>query len=168
MPQRPRHWDGPRLTCGDVTRTQPVQRLDLAGAAWLIGDSEIAAIGSNTIALRNARSSSPTDHLSTPLGSWRAGLSRVGARALIDHLEHPDKFGPWRERLDETERKCRWRAFAALALVFAGPDSILAVAAREAETLPAAADAAWNALLTLPPLQRRRLLTISGAMNALG
>lgn len=35
---------------------QPAQRL--AGAAWLIGDSEIAAIGPHTIGLRNSRSSS--------------------------------------------------------------------------------------------------------------
>jgi hypothetical protein len=59
-------------------------------------------------------------------------------------------------------------ARAALALVFAAQDSILAVAAREAETVPAAADSTWDALLALPPLQRRRLLSVWGAVNALG
>jgi hypothetical protein len=49
---------------------QPVHRLDLAGAAWLIGDSEIAAIGPHTIALRNARSSS---QLTIYRRRWAAG-----------------------------------------------------------------------------------------------
>jgi len=38
---------------------RPTQRLDLAGAVWLIGDSEIAAIGPHTIALRSIGAAGP-------------------------------------------------------------------------------------------------------------
>jgi hypothetical protein len=86
---------------------------------------------------------------------------------MIDHLEHPEPFGPWRADLDPTERRCRWRALTALALVYAGPDSQLAAAARAAEQDEMAAERAWRELLRLPPLQRRRLLSAWGAMNAL-
>jgi hypothetical protein len=37
---------------------RPAQRVDLAGAAWLIGESEIAAITQHTIALRQSRTDS--------------------------------------------------------------------------------------------------------------
>jgi hypothetical protein len=79
---------------------QPVERLDLAGAAWPISDSEIghrAAHHSPT----QCRLQLATQHLPTPLGGLRADLSHLGAQAMIDHLEHPDKFGTWREDLDE-------------------------------------------------------------------
>jgi hypothetical protein len=85
---------------------------------------------------------------------------------MIDHLENPTRFGPWASDIDPIERRCRWRAFAALALVYAGTDSALAIATREAEKIPAAAETAWAALLALPPLQRRRLLSVYGALNA--
>jgi hypothetical protein len=87
---------------------------------------------------------------------------------MIDHLANPEPFGPWRADLDPTERRCRWRALCALALVYAGPDSQLAAAARAAEQDEMVAGQAWQALLSLPPLQRRRLLSAWGVMNALG
>jgi hypothetical protein len=74
----------------------------------------------------------------------------------------------WRQGLDETERRCRWRALCALALVYAGHDSELAREARAAEHDEAAAERAWRVLLGLPALPRRRLLSAWGAMNALG
>jgi hypothetical protein len=76
----------------------------------------------------------------------------MGARAVIDHLPDAAKFGPWRADLDPTERRCRWRALTALALVYAGADSQLAAAARAAEQDETAAERAWQALLSLPPL----------------
>jgi hypothetical protein len=48
----------------------PVQRLDLAGTAWLIGAPEIAAVGPHAIALRNARSGS---QLTIYRRRWAAG-----------------------------------------------------------------------------------------------
>ena len=87
---------------------------------------------------------------------------------MIDHLEHPEPFGPWSRDIDPAERRCRWRALAALALVYAGHDSELAQAARAAEHDDTAAERAWHMLLRLPPLQRRRLLSIWGAMNTIG
>lgn len=87
---------------------------------------------------------------------------------MIDHLESPSPFGPWALDLDPGERRCRWRALTALALVYCGHDSELAREARAAEHDDNAAERAWAALLAMPPLPRRRLLSAWGAMNALG
>jgi hypothetical protein len=87
---------------------------------------------------------------------------------MIDHLTNPEPFGPWARDIGPEERRCRWRALAALALVYAGADSELAREARAAENDEGAAERSWHMLLSLPPLQRRRLLSVWGAMNALG
>jgi hypothetical protein len=43
----------------------------------------------------------------------------------------PEPFGPWRTDIDPVERRCRWRAL--IAHVYVGPDSELALAARDAD-----------------------------------
>jgi hypothetical protein len=63
-------WGWTALDVWGCHTRQPVERLDLVGAAWLIGDSEIAAIGPHTIALRNARSNS---QLTIYRRHWAAG-----------------------------------------------------------------------------------------------
>jgi hypothetical protein len=52
---------------------------------------------------------------------------------MIEHLANPEPFGPWARDIDQEERRCRWRALAALALVYCGNDSEPAQAARAAE-----------------------------------
>ena len=86
---------------------------------------------------------------------------------MIDHIESPTQFGPWALDTDPVERRCRWRALTALALIYAGRDSELAAAARAAEQDDMAAERASQALLSLPPPPRRRLVSTWGALNAL-
>ena len=69
-------------------------------------------------------------------------------------------FGPWSATIDEGERRCRWRALAALAAVFCGPGSTLAQACLRAEHDTGASTEAANALGRLGALTRRRLLSV--------
>lgn len=91
----------------------------------------------------------------------------LGSSSDDRHLEHPEPFGPWALDIDPSERRCRWRALSALALVYCGHDSELARHARASEhDDDGAAERAWAALLAMPPLPRRRLLSAWGALNA--
>jgi hypothetical protein len=74
--------------------------------------------------------------------------------------QRPDQFGPWVEGLDPAERLARLRSLRALVQAFAGPDHPLALALARAEADPSdeAAMAAWEALMTLPTIRRRRIL----------
>jgi hypothetical protein len=72
----------------------------------------------------------------------------------------PDQFGPWAAGLDPAERLARYRSLRALCQLFCGPRHplVVALAAAEADPADEAAALAWQALLTLPSLQRRRIL----------
>lgn len=70
----------------------------------------------------------------------------------------PDPFGPWAPDIDDSERLARYRSLRALCQIFCGPAHPLTAALARAEVDPAAAQAAWEALTTVPSLQRRRVL----------
>lgn len=74
--------------------------------------------------------------------------------------DQPDRFGPWAANLDPAERLARLRSLRALVQIFAGPQSPLAQALARAEVDQSdeAAMAAWEALMTMPSLRRRRIL----------
>jgi hypothetical protein len=74
--------------------------------------------------------------------------------------ERPDQFGPWVPDLDPAERLARIRGLRALVQIFGGPDHPLGEALARAEVDPSdeAAIAAWDALMTMPSLKRRRIL----------
>jgi hypothetical protein len=74
--------------------------------------------------------------------------------------DRPDSFGPWAEGLDPAERLARYRSLRALCQIFAGPHHPLVVALARAEADPSdeAARLAWEALMTLPTIRRRRIL----------
>lgn len=76
----------------------------------------------------------------------------------------PPGLGPWAPDLSDSERRARWRCFAALSMVYAGGSHPLMRAAVAAEDDPAAASVAWAALETLAPLVRRRLLAAYAAL----
>jgi hypothetical protein len=78
-------------------------------------------------------------------------------------------FGPWAPGIADAERQARWRAFAALALVFVGNAHPLPRACAAAETIPTddTAAAAWRAVAALPALTRRRLLATYWAVEHL-
>jgi hypothetical protein len=73
--------------------------------------------------------------------------------------DKPDPIGPWAGDLDEITRRLHWRTLASFALIFAGPDSEFTRLACKAEFDKTAAMDAWRALIALPPLPRRRLLS---------
>ena len=75
-------------------------------------------------------------------------------------VSRPDAFGPWASGLSDAERLARLRSLRALVQVFYGPNHCLVQALAQAETDPtdAAAQAAWDALMTMPSLRRRRIL----------
>lgn len=75
-------------------------------------------------------------------------------------------FGPWVPRLPAGERRARWRALRALATVFAGPASPLVAALHDAETDRAAARRALKLLDAVPPLPRRRILSLFALVHA--
>jgi hypothetical protein len=79
----------------------------------------------------------------------------------------PDSFGPWAEGISDRERATRWRVMAAYASIFAGGTHPLLRACVRAEREPDAAMLAWAALLSLPPLPRRRLLSAYCALDSL-
>jgi hypothetical protein len=72
----------------------------------------------------------------------------------------PDRFGPWVPDLDPAERLARYRSLRALCQIFAGPDHplVLALAKAEADPSDEAAALAWEALMGMPSLKRRRIL----------
>ena len=74
-------------------------------------------------------------------------------------------FGPWASDLDDAERLARFRSMRALAVVFAGPASPLVSELRQAEINPSAAERALALLEALPPLRRRRLLSVYLAVH---
>ncbi|GEO42144.1 hypothetical protein SAE02_62920 [Skermanella aerolata] len=75
-------------------------------------------------------------------------------------MDRPDQFGPWMQGLDPAERLARLRSLRALVQLLAGPDHPLCEALAQAEVDPtdAAAIEAWEALMTMPTLRRRRIL----------
>lgn len=74
--------------------------------------------------------------------------------------ERPDPFGPWAPDLEPAERLARYRSLRALCQIFAGPDHplVLVLARAEADPSDEAAAQAWEALMTLPTIRRRRIL----------
>jgi hypothetical protein len=74
-------------------------------------------------------------------------------------------FGPWASGLDDAERLARFRSIRALAIVFTGPASPLVFELRDAESNPNAATRALTLLEALPPLRRRRLLSVYLAVH---
>lgn len=74
--------------------------------------------------------------------------------------DQPDAFGPWAPGLSDAEKLARYRSLRALVQVFAGPDHplVLALARAEADPSDEAAGLAWEALMTLPTIRRRRIL----------
>lgn len=72
----------------------------------------------------------------------------------------PDPFGPWADGLDPAEKLARYRGLRALAQVFAGPGHplVMALARAEVDSSDEAAGLAWEALMTLPTIRRRRIL----------
>jgi hypothetical protein len=74
--------------------------------------------------------------------------------------EAPDRFGPWADGLSDAERLARYRSLRALVQIFAGPHHplVLALARAEADPSDEAARLAWEALMTLPTIRRRRIL----------
>jgi hypothetical protein len=75
-------------------------------------------------------------------------------------MERPDHIGPWVPDLEPGERLARCRSLRALVQVFCGPHHPLVVALARAEADPSdeAARLAWEALMTLPTIRRRRIL----------
>lgn len=72
----------------------------------------------------------------------------------------PDSFGPWAADLDPAERLARLRSLRALVQLLAGARHPLveALARAEADPRDHAALEAWEALMTIPALRRRRIL----------
>ena len=74
--------------------------------------------------------------------------------------EGPDHIGSWVPDLDPAERLARIRGLRALVQIFGGLGHPLGEALAKAEVDPSdeAALAAWEALMTMPSLKRRRIL----------
>ena len=72
----------------------------------------------------------------------------------------PDAFGPWAPGLGPAERLARLRSLRALVQIFADASHPLVIALARAESDPsdAAAQAAWDALTTMPTRPRRHVL----------
>jgi hypothetical protein len=75
-------------------------------------------------------------------------------------MDRPDQFGPWATNLEPAERLARLRSLRALVQLLVGPDHPLCEALARAEVDPsdAAAIEAWEKLMTMPSLRRRRIL----------
>jgi len=79
----------------------------------------------------------------------------------------PDSFGPWAPSLSPMERRCRWRALAALAMVYVGGRHPLMRLCLAAEHDVALAEPAWRSIEGLAPLPYRRLLAAYAALSSL-
>jgi len=69
-------------------------------------------------------------------------------------------FGPWANNLSDAERLARWRGLRAAAFLLLGSAHPFIETLRRAETDPDAARCALAELEALPPLPRRRLLSM--------
>jgi hypothetical protein len=80
-------------------------------------------------------------------------------------MDRPDAIGPWLPGIDPAERLARLRSLRALVGVFA-PGHLLVMALARAEVDPSdeVAQAAWDALMTVPSLKRRRILASMGTL----
>lgn len=78
----------------------------------------------------------------------------------VTTMTKPDLFGPWATNLEPAERLARLRSLRALVQLLAGPDHPLCKSLARAEVDPtnAAAHEAWETLMTMPSLRRRRIL----------
>jgi len=69
-------------------------------------------------------------------------------------------FGPWADNLSDAERLARWRGLRAAAFLLVGGSHPIIETLRVAETDANAARRALGELDALPPLPRRRLLSV--------
>jgi hypothetical protein len=77
----------------------------------------------------------------------------------------PQRFGPFRHGLAETERVAELRSIAALVAIYCGSSSPAVMALREAESDATASEAALAAVNAIPSLMRRRLLSVFGSVT---
>lgn len=74
-------------------------------------------------------------------------------------------FGPWRADIPTDERLARLRAMRAIVFMLCGPHHPLVIALAAAETEPSATEEALRQLEQLPPLRRRRVLSVYAALQ---
>lgn len=77
-----------------------------------------------------------------------------------------NRYGPWSDTIDDTERPARLRATRALARTYAGPRAVaLCRLLAQAETNPEALEPSLRALNQLEPVDRRPIPAAPGALD---